>query len=283
LMRLLQERLDVRWNAKIENLTTASGAKRFTADPERSSEIGPGIVVGADGVHSTVRNSLGLTEEFEMETLPYIVFNGRRRLTLAGLREEGLAKCFDQPNGIEHRQGAVVLRIRADFWNTNKDIARISYTLSRPAGAEDKSLIERNISDAETRASHFVEEVRKLGELPQPFAQAFNPSLMGKDRLLHWLMRSSLLDSATIEHHAKYRGVVLMGDAVHAQPIVGGAGACTAILDALQLAKHIRSANEVDTAAYLEARAGTWARDKQQAEESLRNLHAAETTTRAML
>jgi len=280
-MRVLQDQLDIRWETKIEAMTTTSGARRFTTD-QGHSEMGSGIVVGADGVHSAVRKSLGLTSGAEMKTLPYIVFNSKRRLAPSDLKH-GLEECFDHPDGILHRQGDVVLSIKADFWDAENNTAGISYTLSRPATSQDRSLLERNVSDAETLASHFVEEVRAIGELPQPFSQAFDPASMGKDRLLHWLMRSSLLDGAVQEHFAKWRGIVLMGDAVHAQPIVGGSGANAAILDAVELAEHIRAANEVDAATYVDARAEAWKRDQRQAEQAIGDLHMSDVGTKAML
>lgn len=280
-MRVLHEKLDVRWDTKIEPMTTSSGARKFTADQGRN-ELGPGIVVGADGVHSAVRKSLGLTSGFEMKTLPYIVFNGKRRLAFADLKDV-LVQCFENPDGISHRQGDVVLSIKADFWDAEKDTAGISYTFSRPATDKDRLLLERNVSDAEALASHFVEEVRALGELPESFAQAFDPASMQKDRLLHWLMRSSLLDGATIEHCAKWRGIVMMGDAVHAQPIVGGSGANTAILDAVELAERIQSVNEFDAAAYVEARAEGWKRGQREAEQAIRQLHEGGSGAKTML
>lgn len=280
-MRVLQDKLDIRWETKIEPMTTAKGARRFTAD-QGYSEIGSGIVVSADGVHSPVRKTLGLTSEFEIKVLPYVVFNGKRRLAPSNLKN-GLEKCFDHPDGISHQQGDTVLSIKADFWDAEKDIAGISYTLSRPATDKDQSLLERSVSDAETLASHFVDEVRVLGELPRPFSQAFDPDAMGEDRLLHWLMRSSLFNGAAIEHYAKWRGVISMGDAVHAQPIVGGSGATTAILDAFELAKHIHSANEVDAAAYVVARAEAWQDDRQRAEQAIHELHVSGTGAKTML
>jgi len=85
------------------------------------------------------------------------------------------------------------------------------------------------------------------------------------------------------EHFAKWRGIVLMGDAVHAQPIVGGSGANAAILDAVELAEHIRAANEVDAATYVDARAEAWKRDQRQAEQAIGDLHMSDVGTKAML
>lgn len=282
LMRALQDRLDIRWDAQIRRLSSNTGDRQLSADAGQS-EIGPGIVVGADGVHSTVRETLGLKPSaFETKTLPYVVFNGKRRLPFDDL-ENGLQKCFDHPDGIVHLQGTARLSIKADFWDAEKDMAGISYTLSRPATGNDDALLKRSVRDAEALASRFADEVGALDQLPEPFLQAFDVEAMKNDRLLHWLMRSSLLEDVPKPHSPMWRGVALMGDAVHAQPIVGGRGANTAILDALELAKHVRSADYMGTAAYVHARVEAWREDQAKAEQAIHELHASDAGGKTML
>jgi 2-polyprenyl-6-methoxyphenol hydroxylase-like FAD-dependent oxidoreductase len=187
----------------------------------------------------------------------------------------GLLGCFESPDGIKHSQDGVVLSIKADFWNPDKQIVAVSYTLSRAAVKADKSLLERNTSDAETLAKQFVEEVASLGQLPAPFDGVFNLDTMSEDRLLHWLMRSSLADDNTIRDTALDKGIVLLGDAAHAQPVPGN-GANLAIDDALELAKHIDAVEGVDILAFLRARSEAWLNGKLENEQLLKELHYTE-------
>jgi 2-polyprenyl-6-methoxyphenol hydroxylase-like FAD-dependent oxidoreductase len=187
----------------------------------------------------------------------------------------GLLECFKSPDGIKHSQNGAVLSIKADFWNPDKQIVAVSYTLSRAATKTDQPLLDRNISDAETLAKQFVDEVASLGQLPAPFDGVFNPDTMSEDRLLHWLMRSSLANDNAIKDTALDKGIVLLGDAAHAQPVPGN-GANLAINDALELAKHINSAGGVDISAFMKARSEVWADGKREQEQLLKDLHADE-------
>ena len=117
-----------------------------------------------------------------------------------------------------------------------------------------------------------MDEVASLGRLPAPFDGVFNPETMSEDRLLHWLMRSSLTDDKAIKASALDKGVVLLGDAAHAQPIPGN-GANLAIDDALEFAKYIDSAGEVDISAFLKARSEVWVSGKRESEQLLKELH----------
>ena len=276
LTNLLESDLDIEYEHKLVNIAH-SGSPRSV-----SFENGIGNntddfrhLIAADGVHSAVRSQLNLPKPaFDLEVLPYVVFNGKRRMAYSKL-PSGLLECFKSPDGIRHSQDGVVLSIKADFWNPDKQIVAVSYTLSRAADKADQPLLDRSISDAETLAKRFVNEVASLGQLPAPFDGVFNPDTMSEDRLLHWLMRSSLADDKAIRETAHDKGVVLLGDAAHAQPIPGN-GANLAIDDALELAKHIDAAGGVDISAFLKARQEVWINGKQENEQLLSDLHPDE-------
>ncbi|OQN98603.1 hypothetical protein B0A48_15866 [Cryoendolithus antarcticus] len=279
LTRVLQEGVDVKWEHKSIDLSATNDTRSAKFDRNGSSEaIEYGLLVAADGVHSATRSALKLKQsDFEMKTLPYVVFNGKRRIKPLSQVPESLLTAFEKPDGIVHRHGQVALSIKGDFWDSEKDSVAISYTLSRPAKDGDKPLIERNISDAEKLAAQFKDEVAALKDLPPPFDAVFNKDQMIGDRLLHWLMRSSLVDSDALQKSASTQGVLLLGDAAHAQPIPGY-GANTAIADAIELARHISPDGKIDIAKFLQARAESWAGDKESAEQDLSNLHNAGTS-----
>jgi 2-polyprenyl-6-methoxyphenol hydroxylase-like FAD-dependent oxidoreductase len=277
LTSLLESNLEIRYEHKLANIQfkgTSRCAAFLTDAKDHVDEYD--LLIGADGVHSAVRSMLNLPRRmFDLEVLPYVVFNGKRRIAYTNL-PSGLLDCFTAPDGIQHTtRNGVVLSIKADFWNPDKQIVAVSYTLSRAAGKSDKPLLDRNISDAETLAKQFVDEVASLGQLPAPFDGVFNPDTMSEDRLLHWLMRSALADDNTIRDTALDKGIVLLGDAAHAQPVPGN-GANLAIDDALELAKHIDSAEGVDISAFLRARSEAWLEGKRENEQLLKELHPTE-------
>jgi len=277
LTKVLRKGLDIRWEHKLSDISASNLSKSavFTVDGQEQTEDFS-LLIGADGAHSATRSLLDLPKSvFDLKVLPYIVFNGKRRIAYSNL-SPGLLDSFTNPDGIAHTQGDALLTIKADFWNAEKQTVAVSYTLSRVAGERDQSLLDRNIRDFENLAKHFIEEVSSLGETPEPFHQVFNPDTMPEDRLLHWLMRSSLLESKGAEDMFACKGVLLLGDAAHTQQPLSGNGANLAISDAVELAKHINSSGEVDgVTAYLNARAQAWVDGTREAEQSLQNSHSS--------
>jgi 2-polyprenyl-6-methoxyphenol hydroxylase-like FAD-dependent oxidoreductase len=273
LTRLLEAGLDIRWNYELSKAThddKSRSASIWTGAQEATETFD--LLVAADGVHSATRTQLDLPKSaFDLEVLPYVVFNGKRRIQYSNL-PTGLLDCFANPDGITHSHDGTVLSIKADFWDSENQTVAVSYTLSRAAGEGDQSLLSRNISDAEERAKLFIGEVTALGQLPAPFSQVFNPSTMSEDRLLHWLMRSSLINDETIKDAASRTGVLLLGDAAHAQPIPGNGGNL-AIDDAVEAAKHVSATGGFDVDAFLQSRSAAWIDGKRENERALEVLH----------
>jgi len=276
LTRVLRQGLDIRWEHKLSDIPISSSLVPAVFTVGDQDEIRThSLLVGADGAHSSTRSLLKLPKSiFDLKVLPYVVFNGKRRIAYSNL-PPGLLDSFTNPDGITHTQGDALLTIKADFWDPVKQTVAVSYTLSRAASEKDQPLLDRNIRDSENLAKHFIEEVAALGETPEPFRQVFNPNTMTEDRLLHWLMRSSLLEPQGLEDLLDSKGVLLLGDAAHTQQILSGNGANLAIADAIELAKHITSSGEVyDAEAYRRARAQAWTEGTREAEQSLQNLHS---------
>jgi 2-polyprenyl-6-methoxyphenol hydroxylase-like FAD-dependent oxidoreductase len=273
LTRVLRKDLDIRWEHKLSDISTSSRSAVFTVGDHNETRD-YGLLVGADGAHSATRSLLDLPKSvFDLRVLPYIVFNGKRRIPYSNL-PPGLLDSFANPDGITHTQGDALLTIKADFWDPEKQVVAVSYTLSRVASEKDQPLLDRNLRDSEKLAKHFIEEVSALGETPEPFRQVFNPGTMSEDRLLHWLMRSSLIGSKGVEELVASKGVLLLGDAAHTQQPLSGNGANLAIMDAIELANHINFSGKVDdVGAYMDARAQAWVEGTREAEQSLQNSH----------
>lgn len=279
LTRMLGEGLNIKWDHQLSGFRQelAGGTASFRISNDITDSL-CGWVIAADGVHSQTRKSLKVPyDNVEPETLPYVVFNGKRRIDKRLLEDDlrhGLEQSFEHPDGITHHQDNVILSIKADFWDATKQQLAISYTLSRPAKPSDGSLLDRSANDAERLARLFKDEIAKLRQLPKPFDAVFNPLMMERDRLLHWLLRTSLFDSSAAQRIATQKGVILVGDAAHAQPVVGGNGANLAIIDAIELANHIKSARDIDAAAFYDSRTAIWSRSKESVEAKLQADHS---------
>lgn len=284
LMNLLRRDLDIKWEHDLTGIGEIPGPgplrPQFCSIQHKDEEQEHtfSLLFGADGVHSKTRSVLELPKSaFGYRTLPYVVFNGKRRLPVEGPLEYSahtlIHNCFLKPDGITHTKGNTVLSVKPDFINDESEVVGISYSLSRPAGEGDRSLLERSVKDAEKLAEQFVAEVSALEKLPQPFSEVFNPDNMANDRLLHWLMRSSLTETPS-KLLSPIARVILLGDAAHAQPIPGN-GANAAIEDALELAKHIRDDDDslsIDQHA-IDERHKHWAEARRAREQELYDMH----------
>jgi 2-polyprenyl-6-methoxyphenol hydroxylase-like FAD-dependent oxidoreductase len=82
----------------------------------------------------------------------------------------------------------------------------------------------------------FFAKVSTLLELEQPFKDAFDGEKVSGDRILHWFMRDILVSLGDLKSLAE-KGIIVIGDAAHAAPILGGEGANSAVADVVELAK----------------------------------------------
>lgn len=116
----------------------------------------------------------------------------------------------------------------------------LSATYSRPAKKNNDPLHkpDRPIPGAADIPEEFYEKLAALQDLKLPFKVIFDAEALRGDRVLHWLMRTLMPDPSEAQRLAKH-DVVLIGDAAHATPILGGEGANMAIRDGIDLAQHI--------------------------------------------
>jgi 2-polyprenyl-6-methoxyphenol hydroxylase-like FAD-dependent oxidoreductase len=111
-----------------------------------------------------------------------------------------------------------------------------------------------------------------LSELEQPFKHAFDGMKMEDDRILHWLMRTSLLPLEDLLKSSK-RDVVFLGDSAHAMPILGGEGANFAIEDTVMLADFIVEKGFQGIEIFYGDRHGCWEEGVRVSRESLKEMH----------
>ena len=267
LERLLREDQNIRWEYNIQNVTTSHQNVEIHIVDEKPVETR--VLIGTDGVHSQVRKSLA--PDIQLKVLPYVVFNGTRTMSLKEYQEI-LAPQMQGNVIIGSRYKDVVLQIAVnDFAGS---IVFLGYTYSRPARYPKDPLHrpDRSIPGTTDIPEEFYIEVEGLEGIGQAFAEIFNVEKVRKDRILHWLMRSTL---GSLEDSQKLtdRGVLLVGDAIHAMPILGGEGANAAMKDGFELAEHLAANGPDGIRTFSSARHDLWKEGVEGSELRLSEMH----------
>ncbi|KAK4694203.1 hypothetical protein P7C71_g3334, partial [Lecanoromycetidae sp. Uapishka_2] len=225
------------------------------------------ILIAADGVHSQVRKTLA--PKTVPNVLPYVVFNGSRTVSLEDYKIR-IAPHMQGSTVIHCRHGSTLFQLSIN--NIAPPQAVLGYTYSRPARANDAlHKPDRPLSGAENIPEDVYAEIEKFGELKPPFGEIFDSEKVRQDRILHWLMRSILLPLDESQDLAKH-GVLLIGDAAHAMPILGGEGANIAIRDGFELADEL--AHE-QSALGNEQSHGIWKQAVKKSEKRLADMHGS--------
>lgn len=157
---------------------------------------------------------------------------------------------------IQCRQEDVVFQIAVNqYAETYVDV---DYTYSRPARQNDPlHKPDRPIPGATDIPEEFYAELQELKDLGQAYKEMFDVTKVRQDRVLHWLMRSTLGTEEEIKGLTG-RGVLLVGDAVHAMPILGGEGGNNAMKDGVDLAEHIATHGPKGIKTFSSARYDRW-------------------------
>ena len=109
--------------------------------------------------------------------------------------------------------------------------------------------------------------------MEQPFKAAFDVENIGGDRILHGLIRAILVLLDDLLNIAE-SGILLIGDAAHAMPILGGEGANSAILDAVEFAERIASRGLDEVEGFYERMCSEWETEVKKSEEKLASMHS---------
>ena len=232
---LLRNELVISWGKRLKDVQFEEQSKDLTAHFEDGSNLRTETLIGCDGVHSMVRQSL--CSSMKINVLPFVVFNGRRRISIDEYKVS-MQHFMQDSVLIETHKGDVRLEISVnDFAESHVDLR---YTYSRPARTigDPLHLPDRPIGKAADIPNEFYDELVALRDRESPFKTIFDAGKVREDRVLHWLMRSVEPDLCEAKALASH-GMVLVGDAIHATPILGGMGANMAIEDGIELAEHI--------------------------------------------
>ena len=268
----LREGQSIQWDALLKDVEFAPQSPIVTAVFQSGEQVESPCVVGCDGPHSQTRQIL--VPDMKLKVLPYVVFNGKRLLSMAEYRE----------NTEPYMQDSVLLQTRKDNIlleiSVNEQTAStidMSYTYSRPArhGYDALHNPDRTAAGAKDIPEEFYQELKQLeGLLDVPFADIFEPDKVRNDRVLHWLMRSMIPDIGEAQRLAD-QGVILIGDAVHALPILGGEGANFAIQDGIALANHIAEEGIEGIGSFSPPRYEIWKQAVLDSEKRLGDMHGS--------
>lgn len=232
---VLGEGLDIQYDHELEYIDTSQNLPEISFT--NGKKVSGSVVIAFDGVHSTVRKSL--LSKIEPKVLPYVVINGKRRVERATY-DQLYSPTIRRGNVIDTRKGDIILQISVNEGKcADAERVSISFIYSRPARGVDDPLYnpKRSTGDAKDIPEAFFEEIAALKDLEQPYADVFDVKMLKENKtLISWLMRTVNPPLVEMKELGK-KGILLAGDAIHAQPILGGHGANEAITDGIALAE----------------------------------------------
>jgi 2-polyprenyl-6-methoxyphenol hydroxylase-like FAD-dependent oxidoreductase len=263
---LLREGLDIRWEHTLESVKPhGSPTLRFANGVSATSDV----VIGVEGPHSVIRRQLLPSENPDI--LPYVAFNGKRRVPREAFNDV-YATAFKDTSVVEVRLGDVVLNISIN--EANEEQVGISWIYSRPARGSSDALHKPNRPKAAAKdiPQDFFTEVQELKGLSQPFIDVFDAGKLRNERILHWLMRSILVSKDKLKELGQKK-IVLMGDAAHAEQIIGGGGANGAIRDGETLAEWIAEEGTSNLASWYDETYLSWQEGQVESQTSIAGIH----------
>jgi 2-polyprenyl-6-methoxyphenol hydroxylase-like FAD-dependent oxidoreductase len=273
---LLREGLDVRWEHTLESVKTAGSPTLSFANGQSATSD---IVIGVEGPHSAIRKHF--LPSANPDILPYVAFNGKRRIPRKNF-DDIYAFAFKDTAVLEVRHGNVVLNISIN--EATEEHVSISWICSRPARGSSDALHKPNRSNAAAKdiPLEFFTEVEELKGLFQPFADVFDAEKLRTERVLHWLMRSVLIPKEDLKQLGQ-KSILLMGDAAHAEQIIGGGGANGAIEDGVSLAGWIAEKGTSDLASWYDERYASWQEGQEKSQTSIAGIHGQQDTGKERL
>lgn len=290
---LLASGLNIQYGSVIHSIDTSSDTPIIEFSSKKSSDYAGAlsaqhdIVIAADGVHSAIRQSL--LPAYKSRVAPIVAIYGKRRIPKEVLLDSNewpktrpAYMDFTIAGNNTDINGDIkdaVTRISVANSKDDSDTVDIEWVYSRPPARDDPLYKpHRSTEDSNIIHNRFFDEVRLLGPLkdayPALWSRVFDVKGMKSDRMLSWLMRTVPVPPEGILRYLALKGVLFIGDSIHAEPIIGGQGYNNAIRDATVLAEKISrtgpSSNLGDF--YIELRK-TWRNGVLSSERHLASIH----------
>ena len=239
---MLREGQTIRTNHELASASIMddSGWVELRFEPNTTIQVPQ--VVDALGVHSPLRKSL--LPDVKPEVEPFAVYSGKRYLQ-SDILNSIYAPAFGDGNMIvrsPHQNGKPRLEISVNEYKPDGTVS-ISYIYSRRAQNHAGNLDplhrpDRPNAGATDIPEELYNEIQGFissQDLNNHFRECFDVNKIRDERVLHWLMRTIMVPKQDLLKLLQH-GIVMIGDAAHAVPILGGHGANMAILDAIKLA-----------------------------------------------
>ncbi|KAH8770003.1 hypothetical protein F5883DRAFT_667517 [Diaporthe sp. PMI_573] len=251
LEQLLREGLDIKWEQAVQQVeqTPSGTVLRF----QDCRKVESGCVIGADGPHSHTRQCL--LPDTDLDVLPIVAYNGKRRVERA-MFDNVYAPFMKGSNVLETKLKDAVMNV--SLIERKDDFVDMSWTYSRPSPT--------------SIPNDFYAEISALSDLETPFKDAFDAEKIRQDRVLHWLMRTGLVNLQDLQALAQ-KGIFFIGDAIHAEPILGGEGANAAIVDGFELADCIASSGVAGISTWYEKQFSRWESGVGESEKRIAELY----------
>jgi 2-polyprenyl-6-methoxyphenol hydroxylase-like FAD-dependent oxidoreductase len=268
LERLLREGLNIQWGHALEKVEGGRDGDMIL-HLQNGQKLSTSCVIGVDGPHSNTRKST--TPTADCNILPFVAFNGKIHVKRS-LFDELYAPAMKDTTIIETRQKDIVLNISIN--DQTADMVSLSWIYSRPTRGSTDPLHKpsRPVSGATDIPEEFYQEISALQNLEQPFKEIFKEEKLRLERVLHWLMRTILVPLPELQELGK-KGVFLMGDAVHAEPIIGGQGANRAMTDGVGLAEYISQDGLSGIPTWYETQYPRWKRGVENSDIMIAEIH----------
>ena len=175
----LRKDLDIRWGQHLKGVQTTPHGVSLEIEDEPTIESD--TLIGADGVHSLIRNSVFV--------LPYDVFDGKRSITLESYQQR-LQPYMEGQAVMQALHGNVLFQVYVIEYTATA--IHLGYSYSRPAHSSDAlHRPDTPTTGADNIPCEFYAELSQYGEklLGPGFAEVFDGEKVRRDRVTHHLMR----------------------------------------------------------------------------------------------